>query len=367
MSGRDAHDRLAPAFVVGINGSPLPNNAMADIIAVTVLEDVEAASTVSLTIVAWDTVQMKPKWIDDPLFQEGNPITVDFGYADRTLPVFSGEITGLEPDFPEGGVPTLVVRGYDRRHRLMRACKTLSYTECKESDIASRIAAGAGLRPEVKDSEVTLAYVLQHNQTDLEFLQARARRIGFEVWVQDKSLFFRPRDFSARPSLTLRREVDLLSFSARLSTLGQVTELEVRGWDPTDKRELVGRARIGDEPRAMPGGSAVGSAPAPAPDSGPQHTRRAFEQVASARVEAPVQSQQEADAMARRGFAEMALRFIRAEGVSIGQPQLRAGAVVQIDGLGERFSGHYYLTSTEHAFGRRGGYRTRFCARRNAR
>jgi phage protein D len=33
-----------------------------------------------------------------------------------------------------------------------------------------------------------LPYVLQHNQTDLEFLAVRARRINFEVVVTDRDL-----------------------------------------------------------------------------------------------------------------------------------------------------------------------------------
>jgi phage protein D len=79
-----------------------------------------------------------------------------------------------------------------------------------------------------------------------------------------------------------------------------------------------------------------------------------------------VHSQQEADQLAERALAEMALRYIRAEGQCIGDPRLRAGKVVKIEGLGERFSGPYYVTSVEHRFGRSGGYRTSFSARRNS-
>jgi hypothetical protein len=39
---------------------------------------------------------------------------------------------------------------------------------------------------------------------------------------------------------------------------------------------------------------------------------------------------------------------------------------VKIEGLGDRFSGLYYITSTEHRFGKRNGFRTAFSARRNA-
>jgi phage protein D len=355
MSDREPFDTLAPEFTISVNGTPLSNEAAADLLKVSVVDDVDAPGMFAITIAAWDTTEMKPKWMDDSLFQEGNPVEVRFGYRDNTKRAMSGEITGLEPEFQEARPPTLTIRGYDRSHRLMRARKTRSFTNCKDSDIVNQIASDVGLRPQVEDSGVNLPYVLQHNQTDLDFLLSRARRINFEVSVNDKDLVFRPRKISDSPELTLHREVELLDFRPRLTTVGQVPGLEVRGWDPAKKEKIVGTAGVGDEPQLM-GGSR----------SGPSVSRKAFGTPGSARVTAPVQSQDEADAMAKRGFGEMALAYVRADGRCIGEPRMRAGTVVKIEGIGTRFSGSYYVTSTEHSFGPSKGYRTQFSARRNA-
>ena len=108
MSGRDAHDRLAPAFVVGINGSPLPNNAMADIIAVTVLEDVEAASTVSLTIAAWDTVQVPAHWTTTKLAHFPGVVWFRHAFdlpahvAGRAATLYLGPISDAEVSYVTG-------------------------------------------------------------------------------------------------------------------------------------------------------------------------------------------------------------------------------------------------------------------------
>jgi phage protein D len=353
MTARDEFDTLAPEFAVSVNASPLPKEAMADLIKLSIVDDVDAPSMFTITTVAWDTRQMKPKWIDDDLFREGNPVQLSFGYRDRTQSALSGEITGVEADFPETRPPTLTVRGYDRRHHLMRSRRTRSFTNCKDSDIASQIASEANLRPSVEDSHVVLPYVMQHNQTDLEFLGTRAQRIHFEVAVDDRTLLFRPRKVAAAADLTLRREVELLSFRPRLSTLGQVPNLEVRGWDPSKKQEIVGRA----EP---------GQAPSMGTTTGPSAVQRAFGTAPSSRVASPVQSQDEADSMARQGFSEMALGYVQAEGVCIGEPRMRPGTVVKIEGVGQRFSGNYYVTSVEQTFRPTGGYRTTFSARRNA-
>jgi phage protein D len=355
MTARDGFDTLSPEYAVQVNGAPLPQEALADLIALTVLEDVDAASMFTLTLAGWDTVEMKAKWIDDALFREGNPVEIGIGYRDRTEPLMSGEITGVEPAFRLAQAPTLTLRGHDRRHRLMRSRRTRSFVNQKDSDIASRIASEAGLQPQVDDSATVLPHVLQHNQTDLEFLALRARRIGYEITVSGRTLRFGPRRTDDEPVLTLRREIELLEFLPRLSTLGQVAEFEVRGWSAPDKAALVGRAASGDESRAM-GGSRTG----------PAAVQAAFAPPASARVVEPVHGQQEADQLARRAFVEMALGHVRASGLCIGDPRLRAGTVVAVEGLGERFSGRYYLSSVEHRFGRQTGYRTAFRALRNS-
>jgi phage protein D len=95
-------------------------------------------------------------------------------------------------------------------------------------------------------------------------------------------------------------------------------------------------------------------------------TQQAFGTTPSARVTSPVQSQSEADLMAKQSFAEMALNYIRADGVCIGEPRIRSGTVLRIEGIGDRFTGTYYVLSAEHLFRPGKGFRTHFSARRNA-
>jgi phage protein D len=331
MSSRDERfDTLTPAFKLRVNGAELPQEAVADVMAVGVLDDVDAASMCTLQLKGWDGVAMKVKWMD-------------------------GELVGLEPDFPEGSPPTLTVRGYDLRHRLMRERRTHSYLQAKDSDVAVQIAQAASLRMRADDSGVVFPYLLQHNQTDYQFLAARAARIGWELMADGTSLVFRPRPSADAPALTLRRETDLLNLRMRLSSMGQAAEREVRGWSPKDKQAVTAQASVSDQGPLM-GGTASGAATA----------NRAFQRGRAVVVNRPLQGQEEADQLARRGIREMGLGYIQAEGTSIGEPLLRAGIVVKFEGLGERFSGHYYVGRAEHRFSCQGGYQTRFSARRNA-
>jgi phage protein D len=50
-------------------------------------------------------------------------------------------------------------------------------------------------------------------------------------------------------------------------------------------------------------------------------------------------------------------------GSAVGNPQLRAGSVIRLDGLGPDFSGDYRVTSATHTIDS-GGYRTSFQVRK---
>lgn len=347
--------RLVPAFRVQVNGSPIPARAAADLISATVHEDVGAPSMFTLRLLNWDMHRQRVTWSDDDLFTEGDQVAVQMGYVDHITSLIVGEITGLEPEFITNEIPTLTVRGYDRRHRLMRSRNTRSFTQLKDSDIAAQIAAALSLTARVEDSGVTHSYVLQHNQTDLEFLHERAARIGYEVVVEDRTLFFRPQQHTTTPVLTLSRDRDLIEFYPRLTTMSQVGQVTVRGWDPQEKQAIVGQAGGGDQRGTM--GGVTG---------GPAASNSAFGSASSTSVEQPIASQAEADQIARGRFNQMALAYISGEGVCVGRTDLRAGTVVTMQGLGRRFSGQYYITSATHSYSPTQGYRTAFTVRRNA-
>jgi Bacteriophage probable baseplate hub protein len=345
---------MLPAFNLRLKGTRLPLTAQQDVRAVTVYDDINAASMCTIELYNWDMDRQQITWSDDSLFAVGGEIEIRMGYADSTQKVFTGEITGLEPAFQAGEPPTLTVRGYDHRHRLTRGSKTRSFTKLTDSAIASQIASAAGLTARAHDTKITHEYVLQHNQTDLEFLQARAARIGYEVYVRDKILYFRPPQNAGQQTLTLSLGNDIIEFYPRLTTMGQVSEVFRRGWDIKKKAVVVGMATR-SEITTMGGTT-----------SGPHVANNAFGITRAVAVRTPVASQDEAKAMARGQFNTLALDYITGDGMCYGQPDLRAGMLAQIEGAGRKFSGLYYIVSATHTFRQDQGYRTRFTYQRNA-
>jgi phage protein D len=345
---------LIPNIKILVQGQKLSSKAETDLVAVQVFEDLEVPSMFTLELLTWDLCQGKFTWVDDDCFEVGNEVEIQMGYANNLKTVIFGEITGLEPEFRQNETPRLLVRGHDLRHRLLRGSNTKSFTKMKDSDIFSKVVRGKGLTPKVKDSQVKHDYVLQHNQTDWEFLKSRAERIGYEIVIEKKNIYFQPHQNDEQKVLTLKFNQNLSEFMPRLSSMTQVQNVEVRGWLPEDKKELLGKAAAGKEGSKMGGKT-----------TGPKAVKT-FGESTTTVVSQPIATQAEADEIALGQFKDMALAYITAVGTCFGIPTLRIAKVVEIEAVGKRFSGSYYVTATEHHYSKVFGYRTLFTARRTA-
>jgi uncharacterized protein len=347
---------LTPSFELLVNGSRLPEAVSPRITRVIVDQDVRLPAMFSMELEASDDAEKPTAWIDDSsLFAIGHSFEIKLGYFDDLESLMIGEITGLEPKFNFNRRPALLVRGHDRFHRLNRGRKTRTFTQQKDSDIVSQIASEAGLNAQATDSSVTHEYVLQANQTDMEFLQERARRIQYDVIVEDKTLVFRPTSNAESESITLTMENDLLEFYPRLSSMLMVSEVEVRGWNVKEKKEILGQAKQGDEVSKMGGNS-----------SGAALVEQAFG-AAVGRIRArQIATQAEADQIAKADFNNSVLALVIGEGACLGRTDLRVGKVLKIDGIGTRFSGQYYVASAVHRYSAHQGYTTHFTVQRNA-
>jgi phage protein D len=354
MTAARPDEPLVPSVEVLVNGTPLPPAAAGHVQRVTVDVDVGLPSMFAVELSGSDDENTPLPWVDDTLFAIGNTVEVKMGYYNHLDRLIIGEVVGLEPTFANDRLPNLTVRGYDRRHRLQRGRKTRTFVQQKDSDIATRIAGDAGLKAQAQDSQVVHDYVLQANQTDMDFLLERARRIQYEVVVDDKTLVFRPVANTASETVTLTLNADLLEFNPRLSSVRQVGEVRVRGWSPKDKKGITATASTADVNSTMGGAQ-----------SGPALSA-VFNAAAAVVGDRPVFTQSEADQVAKARLNNAALAFITGELTCLGRTDVQPGQVVKIDGVGTRFGGQYYVTAATHRYSPLRGYYTHLTLCRNA-
>jgi phage protein D/phage baseplate assembly protein gpV len=277
-------------------------------------------------------------WNEEATFREGKEIEIQYGIGE-TAPekILSGRIASVEPQIDVENA-TIVLRGYDLSHKLYRGRYRRSFLDTKDSDLAQRLAGEAGLSVGTIDAtSVTHKYLFQNNQTNAEFLLERARRIGYEMWVDDQAKFnFRKLPPSPPIAATLEWGNDLLAFSPRLSTAEQVNEVEVRGWDVKQKKAIVGTATSGTgEPQiGVSGGAGI--------------AQTAWGQAKLAIVDEFIADAGEAKTLAQALLDEQTGAFVEAHGTCLANVKLVPGKLVEIKQVGTRFNGKYYLTQVTH-------------------
>lgn len=291
------------------------------------------------------------KWIDDESLKIGVAIKVKLlpakttGMSEDEAEVFDGEVVALEPEFAAGGQHTIVIRGYDKSHRLHLGRHTQTYTEMTDSAIVKKVAQTAGLTVQTDTTSVTHTYVLQYNQTHMEFLVERARRIGFQLYVKGGTLHFEKPATAATVELDLG--TDLRNFRLRASAAHQSKEYAVRGWDVQRKEPIVAK-KAPEQFWAKNGLSKTGAAIAQ--DGFSQETTQVV-------VNHVISSNGEATAIAEGRARDQEGHFVEAEGVCYGSGTIRAGIYVKLKGMGKRFSGEYFVTNATHIYAR-GAYET---------
>jgi phage protein D len=331
------------------NGSELTGDMFQAIEKVVVEEEINLPSMFVITFNIVNFVDGAFKGLDLETFKLGDEIKIFMG-MDQAEEMMAGEITALEPRF---GTPSYMeIRGFDLLYKLRFGRYRRSFIDMKDSDIASSIASDTGLTPDVEDTATTHAYLFQNNQTNYEFLAQRAGRIDYEMRARDKTFYFQPSQEDKTPEITLEYGIGLESFATRLRVITEGSEVEVRGWDVQNKEEITFTAAGGSE-RTKMGGDDSGFDLSEAVSASP-----------TAIVDHAVVDATDAENIGKARYNSMIKQFMNGEGVSNGNPKIRAGNTIEIKGIGQRFSGIYYLTASTHSFSSGGAYLSKFKVKR---
>lgn len=328
-----------------LNGTELTRDFMVNVLEVTVENSLHLPDVA--TLVLYDATL---NYIDDSRLAPGKTLQLMMvSQASKRL-VFDGEIVEIQPDFDQG-VQRLTVRAFNRMHRLSRGRHVRSFQNVSDKDLITQLAAEVGLQADVDETAVIYPYVFQNNESNLAFLQKRAAALGYLLYVQKNTLYCKEAR-SDQPSLPLEWGSTLHEFHPCMTTVEQVDQVMVRGWDPMQKRSLMGQENAD---------SGIGAPALGENDKGAALAQKAFHMQTQILVaDRPIRQQGLIDQLAQAEANRQVGRFIEAEGTCYGEPALVAGTSITITKVGKRFSGQYFVTDTVHRYSAGQGYTTSF-------
>ena len=371
-----------PTFQIQIDGEPLESSITKEILALVFEDNEQELDVLSLTVANRDL-----RLTDAHFFQEGNEISVRFGYRDQLSPIRTTVIKDIDYDFPESGCPTIRVKAYDKAFKMagseiqkvwQKPAPGILYSE-----IAAAIAEKHGLEPVITPTLGFHLRVVQSNISDARFLQdlaakARAKEgaglAGFAFYVEGHQLHFHPQGLDLPPSHQLayfpKSQGVLRAFrpaTQSQAAKGAGTETKTIGIDPR-KRKIVThkannqtaakRTSLGHQTYLVDGNTGEGVFQ----DNQSGHIVPTFDR-AETIYEEPVT--EPAQDLAEGRFKAAEMRQVEATALTIGLPDLAAKQNVAISGVGEKFSGIYYCISVRHTIDA-SGYQCEAKLRRNA-
>jgi phage protein D len=372
-------DFYAPSFELRIDGVGLPQGVLRDVMEVTYHDDINEIDGFELTVNNWDASARCCKYIGSETASQlsggsmasklftlfdpgGKSAELALGYSGSFQSMVRATFTTMEPNFPESGPPVLTVRGSNVLKGLRTKQFTGAWTNRAPSDIALNFnALRDGSKPrlpppwkvvtngQAASAEAKIEYVAQKNQYDVDFLLQLAHGQGYtlEAQEEEQQLYFGPSQSSMPTNYQLEWGKGLMSFKPSLATANQWKSVTVRGWDRQTQKPIV--VKVGqDDPQVKKLNSNLASL---VPDRQEQT------------VDLPVFTAAEAKQKALAIMLDRSKEIVTAHGKTVGLPKLRAGTLINIQGIGARLSGTYFVTKTTHTLGEN-GYITEFDCRR---
>lgn len=351
----------APAFAIEVDGTDLLKKTV-EVFSMTVNNTLEGADDFSFTVNNLRDVDKNEfPYLQNGLFEVGKKVEVKVGYGDRKKlqTIFLGLITSVDVSFPANGISQLTVKGFDFSHKMMKGKQSFNWgaqKPIKYSDIVKKMAKE---KYHLNTAEVFNTFgehqqLKQDRESDYDFLKKKvAEKIGFELFVFKNDIYFRP---PANDSPTVVTSLEwgksLISFSPQINTAQQVSEVEVRGWDPDNQATFIGVGKRGQE-HGRDGNRA----------SGGQEVEDTQGKVVK-HVWKPVKSKKQALDLAKSILDELAQEFVTGSGECIGIPDILPGKNIRLEGLGRKFSKVYYIEKTTHSVSS-SGYKTTFSIKEN--
>jgi phage protein D len=368
-----------PHFEIRVNGAALPQPTIQDVLQITYKDNVKEIDSVDLTVNNWDETNRRFIYIGserqsdlktDPLATLFEPSTktsmeVWLGYVGALRLVSTVNVTSMEPSFTGGGSANLQVRGLNVLNQLRTTQHSYAWTKKRPSEIAKslgeltdgkkkRLPIPVHVDDMAINQEPVIDYLAQDNEYDIDFLLNLARREAFDLTVvldpKPGYLLFKRSDIATKPAnYQLVWGQTLIDFKPRLTTSRQIGKATVKGWDRQRKKPISVTVDLTDREikKINPDLQRL------VVDGGRE------EQV----VNEPIFNEQQARDRARAILLDQMKQIVIADGSTVGLPDLRAGSRLDIEGVGSRLSGQYFVTETTHSFSD-AGYTTRFKARR---
>jgi phage protein D len=329
-------------IVIAVNGSP-----DTELSAPSWIEVVESMDEPTTYRIHYE-IDIEEK--DLPMLKDGrldpeSKLSILAPVGNTTYCLVMGPVRGHKIHLVHGGTGSfLEVEGVDTSIAMDRENKAAIWANLTDSDAVSAVLSPYGYTPDVESTTAShpdTKHALIQRETDFHFVQSLARRNGFLFWVTAdengvETAHFKKPSVGGAAQATLNINLDSpvfqtldLEWDVERPTSTEAKQLDLNAKQPIDGSATQSPlANLGDKPlNAISSETRLLHLPPPADDAGDLTSRSE-------------------GALIEAGW------FIRALGKTsvqeTGNVVVRAHTVVEMQGLGTRHSGKYFVAGVKH-------------------
>ncbi len=215
------------------------------------------------------------------------------------------------------------------------APKSKYFKNVKDSDIFEELINNYGFDKDIETTDVTHKEIVQYNCTDWDFMLCRADVNGKMIIIDDGLISVKKPDVSQTPELTVQYGSTVLDLDAEIDARLQLPGVKASAWNYSDQNlfENIEAA----EPTVPAAGnlSTDQLKVVSSPDS--------MQIIHSGKILEPELKQWANARLQKNRLAKIRGR-VRVEGYA----NLKPGNIIQLNGLGDRFTGKLYVTAIRH-------------------
>jgi len=277
----------------------------------------------------------------------GKVVDVHMGYSSQ-MGVFKGYINSLGFNFAESGVQ-VNVQCLDAKGALVHNSTWKSHPNQKISAVVEAI-----LREKCQEY-CTISTPKMNYDTDVKLNLNRKEIDDYRFVIEfakmtnnsfcviyDKLYFCENLANTAKKKVELKWGQGLIDFSMEIDLSKQIGAVEVYGTNPVNQQQFTAKAD------SVPGSGSSGA------DISTVAKGRTAVVVTTQAVD-----QDQAAKLAKNKLQASASQLVKCKGSTIGIPDIQAGDLIGLTGMGKGINGDYYLTHVNHRFGPQ-GYLTSF-------
>ena len=272
--------------------------------------------------------------------QLGAKIELELGYIE-TVTVFTGLVAEIEYVMDEEDSPYIHVECMDAKCLLMKQQRLGVFIEKSITDAIGEIMDAQPFSDYIEGKKIEalsdqLEMLPTAMEDDFQLVARHARQIGYEFFIVQGTVYFRPVPTSHSAIMSLSPDMGLLSLKQSLRSSSLYKKAMVVGINPADNQMVSGEATLdGTFGKGSGASQMLGDSKRILFDHG---------------IERAEQAEQRAKVLMQEARGD----FGRLECRCVGLPELVPGRSVMIEGISPEADKEYYILSVRHTLDERG-------------